>query len=58
LFAPTPPDPPAPALPPPLKEIGANLIENPGLWLDQTLTELTHAVVAFLPNLLGAMALF
>ena len=56
--APTPPDPPAPVPPPPLKEIGANLIENPGLWLEQTLTELSDAAITFLPNLLGALALF
>lgn len=55
---PSPPAPPEPAPPPPLKDLGANLIENPGLWLEQTLKELTDAVITFLPALLGAVALF
>jgi len=41
----------------PLKEIGVNLIDNPGLWLEQALLELTVALKTFLPNLLGALAL-
>jgi small-conductance mechanosensitive channel len=55
----TPPaaPPPAPAPPPPLKDIGANLIENPGLWLEQVVKELTDAIITFLPDLLGALAL-
>jgi small-conductance mechanosensitive channel len=48
---------PAPAPPPPLKDIGANLIENPGLWLEQVVKELTDAIITFLPDLLGALAL-
>jgi len=55
MTAPTPP--PAPAPPPPLKEIGTNLIENPRLWLEQVLKELSDAVITFLPDLLGAVAL-
>jgi len=51
------PAPPPPAPPPPLKEIGANLIENPGLWLEQVVKELTDAIITFLPDLLGAVAL-
>jgi small-conductance mechanosensitive channel len=49
----------APATPPPspLKEIGVNLIDNPGLWLEQALEELGVALKTFLPNLLGALAL-
>lgn len=54
---PSPAPPPAPAPPPPLKEIGANLVENPGLWLEQLVKELTEAIITFLPNLLGAVAL-
>jgi len=34
-----------------------NLIDNPGLWLEQVLEELTVALKTFLPNLLGALAL-
>ena len=49
--------PPATPPPSPLKEIGVNLIDNPGLWLEQALEELTVALKTFLPNLLGAMAL-
>jgi len=40
-----------------LKEIGVNLIDNPGLWLEEVLAELTIALKSFLPNLLGALAL-
>jgi small-conductance mechanosensitive channel len=43
--------------PSPLKEIGVNLIDNPGLWLEQALEELILALKTFLPNLLGALAL-
>ncbi len=45
--------------PPPLpfREIGANLIDNPGLWTEEALAELTLAMKTFLPNLLGALAL-
>jgi small-conductance mechanosensitive channel len=48
-----------PAIPPtsPLKEIGVNLIDNPGLWLEEALHELTLALKTFLPNLLEALAL-
>jgi small-conductance mechanosensitive channel len=40
-----------------LKEIGVNLIDNPGLWMEQALEELLVALKTFLPNLLGALAL-
>jgi small-conductance mechanosensitive channel len=43
--------------PSPLREIGVNLIDNPGLWLQEALVELTSAMKTFLPNLLGALAL-
>ena len=52
-----------PTLPPttppssPLKEIGVNLIDNPGLWLEGALRELTVALKTFLPHLLEALAL-
>lgn len=48
-----------PAIPPtsPLKELGVNLIDNPGLWLEEALHELTLALKTFLPNLLEALAL-
>ena len=53
-----PPVAPPNALPPsPLKEIGVNLIDNPGLWLEEVLVELTMALKSFVPNLLGALAL-
>ena len=50
---------PPPPTPPPsaLKEIGVNLIDHPGLWLDQLISELTLALKTFLPNLLGGIAL-
>ena len=50
---------PPPPTPPPsaLKEIGVNLIDHPGLWLDQLINELTLALKTFLPNLLGGIAL-
>ena len=48
-----------PTTPPvsPLKEIGVNLIDNPGLWLEEALRELAVALKTFLPNLLEALAL-
>ncbi len=51
--------PPAPPSPPPspLQEIGVNLIDNPSLWFDEALGELTVALKTLLPNLLGALAL-
>ena len=49
--------PPVTPPPSPLKEIGVNLIDNPGLWLEQALEELTVALKTFLPNLLGALTL-
>jgi small-conductance mechanosensitive channel len=53
-----PPVAPPNALPAsPLKEIGVNLIDNPGLWLEEVLVELTMALKSFVPNLLGALAL-
>ena len=51
--APTPPTPPPSAL----QEIGVNLIDHPGLWLDEAIGGLTVALKTFLPNLLGAIAL-
>jgi len=54
----TPPVAPPPSPPPsPLQEIGVNLIDNPGLWFDEAIGELTVALKTFLPNLLGALAL-
>lgn len=49
----------APATPPstPFKEIGANLIDNPGLWLEEALKELTVTITTFLPNLLSALVI-
>jgi small-conductance mechanosensitive channel len=49
--------PPVTPPPSPLKEIDANLIDNPGLWLEQALQELILALKTFLPNLLEALAL-
>ena len=48
-----------PQTPPPsaLQEIGVNLIDNPGLWLDEAVGELIMALKTLLPNLLGALAL-
>jgi hypothetical protein len=48
-----------PQTPPPsaLQEIGVNLIDNPGLWLDEAAGELIMALKTLLPNLLGALAL-
>jgi small-conductance mechanosensitive channel len=43
--------------PSPLREIGVNLIDNPGLWMEEAVAELTLAVKTFLPNLIGALAL-
>jgi len=48
-----PPEPPLS----PLREIGTNLIDDPGRWMEEALTELTRAVKTFVPNLLGALAL-
>jgi hypothetical protein len=49
-----------PTIPPasPLKEIGVNLIDNPGLWLEEVLRELTAAIKTYLPHVLEALALF
>ena len=52
-----PPAPPVIPPPSPLKEINANLIDSPGLWLERALQELTQALMTFLPNLLEALAL-
>ncbi|HOP15916.1 MAG: mechanosensitive ion channel [Gammaproteobacteria bacterium] len=49
--------PPAPPPPSALQEIGVNLIDDPGLWFDEVIGELTLALKTFLPNLLGAVAL-
>lgn len=58
MAAPPTAPPPAPSPPPSaLQEIGVNLIDNPGLWFDQAVRELTLALKTFLPNLLGALAL-
>jgi len=48
-----------PTTPPssPLKEIGVNLIDDPGQWLEEALRELTLALKTFLPHLLEALAL-
>lgn len=54
--APGTPSPPTPP-PSPLQEISVNLIDHPGLWLDEAISELTLALKAFLPNLLGGIAL-
>jgi hypothetical protein len=53
------PPPLAPAAPPvsPLKEIRVNLVDDPGLWLEEALRELTLALKTFLPHLLEALAL-
>jgi len=50
---------PSTATPPPtpFKEIGANLIDNPGLWLEEALKELTVTITTFLPNLLSALVI-
>lgn len=52
-----PPLPPAAPPASPLKEIGVNLIDNPGQWLEEALRELTLALKTFLPHLLEALAL-
>ncbi len=49
--------PPATPPPSPLKEIGVNLIDNPGQWLEGVLRELTTALKTLLPHLLEALAL-
>lgn len=48
-----------PATPPatPFKEIGASIIDNPGLWLEETGKELSAAISAFIPNLLSAVVI-
>ena len=51
-----PPPPPAPAPPPQLTDVGANLIDNPGLWLELVVKDLTDTIITFLPDLLGAVA--
>ena len=53
------PSPAPPVTPPhsPLKEIGVNLIDDPGLWLEHALEDLIIALKTFLPNLIGALAL-
>lgn len=51
--APPPPTPPPSAL----QEISVNLIDHPGLWLDEAIRELTIALKTFLPNFLGGIAL-
>ena len=43
--------------PSPLKEIGINLIDNPGMWVEQVLEKMTIMLKVFVPNLLGALAL-
>ncbi len=54
----SPRTPPADASPPPaLPEIKVNLIDNPGLWLDQVTGEFILTLKTFLPNLLGGIAL-
>jgi hypothetical protein len=52
-----PPLPPTAPPASPLKEIGVNLVDNPGQWLEQALRELTLALKTFLPHLLEALAL-
>jgi len=52
-----PPLPPAAPPASPLKEIGVNLVDNPGQWLEEALRELTLALKTFLPHLLEALAL-
>ena len=49
--------PPAPVQPPPLKEIGADLLENPALWFEQLVTELSDTLITLLPNVLIALAI-
>lgn len=53
-----PPSPP-PATPPgsPLQEIGVDLIDDPGLWLQAVSERLSVALNTFLPNFLEALAL-
>ena len=49
--------PPAPVQPPPLKEIGADLLEDPVLWGAQLVAELSEALITLAPNLLIALAI-
>lgn len=48
-----------PATPPatPFKEIRASILDNPGLWLEETGRELSAAISAFIPNLLSAVVI-
>jgi len=49
---------PLPTLTPsPLKGIGANLIDNPGLWLEGLIEQFIVALNTFVPNILSALAL-
>lgn len=41
----------------PLENIGINIFDNPGLWVEQVLENLVHTLKTFLPNLLAALAL-
>jgi small-conductance mechanosensitive channel len=47
-----------PTLPPtsPFKEIGPDLISDPGLWLEESLRQLWTTVQTFMPLMLGAVA--
>jgi hypothetical protein len=41
----------------PLQDIGVNLIDDPGLWMDHAIGSLVVALKTFLPNLLSGVAL-
>lgn len=41
----------------PLRELGTHFVDDPGLWLTETVQQLAAAFKAFLPNLIGALAL-
>lgn len=41
----------------PLRELGTHFVDDPGLWLTETVQELAAAFKVFLPNLIGALAL-
>jgi len=56
-MAASPSAPPAKTPATPIKELGSNIIDNPGLWLEETLGELGIALKAFLPDLLWALAI-
>jgi small-conductance mechanosensitive channel len=49
---------PSDATPPPspFKEIGPDLISDPGLWLEESLRQIWSAVQTFMPLMLGALA--